>query len=91
MYITRELGRDGFDYFPDQWCRSFKMHCLPGGILNSFVTPKKVPENAKIIVFHGKPNPSDAIAGVWGKPVKPFFKKLYKSVKPTKWVADHWR
>jgi len=91
MYITRELGKDNFVYFPDDWCRSFKMHCMPGGILNSFVTPTKIPENARIIVFHGSPNPPDAIAGKWGRPVKPWFKKIYKSVKPTKWIADYWQ
>ncbi|MCK5450906.1 MAG: glycosyltransferase, partial [Candidatus Omnitrophica bacterium] len=35
VYITRELGKGNFDYFPEDWCKSFKMHCMPGGILNS--------------------------------------------------------
>jgi len=90
VYITRELGKGNFDYFPDEWCKSFKFHCMPGGPLNSFMTPTRIPPGAKIIVFHGNPKPSDAIAGVWGKPV-PWFKKFYKSVKPTKWIADHWK
>lgn len=89
MYITRELGKENFDYFPAEWCKSFKMHCMPGGILNSFITPTKIPENARIIVFHGSPNPPEALAGVWGAPV-PWYKKLYKTVKPTKWIADYW-
>lgn len=89
VYITRELGVGGFEYFPDDWCKSFKMHCMPGGVFNSFKIPAKIPENAKIIVFHGKPDPPDAIAGQWGKPV-PWFKKFYKTVKPTQWIAEHW-
>ena len=89
VYITRELGEGNFDYFPDDWCKSFKMHCMPGGILNSFLAPTKIPANAKIIVFHGKPDPPDAIAGRWGKPV-PWYKRFYKTVKPTSWIADHW-
>jgi hypothetical protein len=89
VYITRELGLGNFDYFPDEWCKSFKMHCMPGGILNSFLSPTKVPENVKVIVFHGNPNPPDALAGIWGKPV-PWYKKFYKTVKPALWIADHW-
>ena len=89
VYITRELGKDHFDYFPDSWCKSFKMHCMPGGLLNSFLTPTKIPPGAKIIVFHGNPNPPDALAGRWGKHV-PWFKKFYKTVKPTRWIAEHW-
>ena len=91
MYITRELGKGNFDYFPEDWCKSFKMHCMPGGFLNSFIAPTVIPKNVRIVVFHGNPNPPNAIAGVWGKPVKPWFKKIYKTVKPTKWIADYWR
>jgi hypothetical protein len=89
VYITRELGEGNFKYFPDDWCKSFKMHCMPGGFLNSFMTPTKIPPHSKIIVFHGAPNPPDAIAGRWGIPV-PWYKRFYKTVKPTRWVAEHW-
>ena len=58
--------------------------------MNSFMTPTKIPKNAKIIGFHGNPNPPDAVAGVWGKPV-PWYKKFYKTVKPTPWIAEYWR
>jgi hypothetical protein len=90
VYITRELGEGNFDFFPDNWCKSFKMHCMPGGFMNSFKTPSKIPKHAKIIVFHGHPNPPEAIAGIWGAPV-PWYKKFYKTVKPTQWIADYWR
>ncbi|MCW7753205.1 hypothetical protein OOT00_04300 [Desulfobotulus sp. H1] len=90
VYITRALGKTGFDFFPKEWCKSFKFHCMPGGILNSFMAPTAIPEGAKIIVFHGNPNPPEAIQGIWGKKV-PWFKKFYKTVKPTPWLAEHWR
>ncbi|TBV80068.1 MAG: hypothetical protein EYX74_05890 [Desulfobulbaceae bacterium] len=89
-YITKFLGPNNFAYFPAEWCRSFKMHCLPGGILNSLITPTKIPAKARVIVFHGNPNPPDALAGVWGRPV-PWYKRFYKTVKPTKWIAEYWR
>jgi hypothetical protein len=88
-YIPEELGRENIEWFPVEWCRSFKDHCMPGGILNSFITPRKIPDGAKIIDFHGHPKPPEAIAGVWGIDV-PWYKKLYKTVKPTKWIADYW-
>jgi len=90
LYITRELGEGNFDFFPDGWCKSFKFHCMPGGVLNSFMQPTKIPKDAKVIVFHGNPNPHEAIAGVWGTPV-PWYKRFYKTVKPTAWLAEHWR
>jgi len=94
FYITRELGKGNFDFFPDDWCKSFKIHCLPGGtrwysVLNRFIAPDKIPEHAKIIVFHGNPDPPDAMVGRWGKPV-PWYKRHYKTVKPTRWIAEHW-
>lgn len=90
VYITRALGEGNFDYFPDEWCKSFKFHCLPGGVFNSFIPSRGFPAGARIIVFHGNPNPPDAIAGIWGKPV-PWYKRFYKSVRPATWIADYWR
>jgi hypothetical protein len=82
-FITGYLGRQGkVSYWPDSWCRSFKRHCVRPGILCWF-QPPRLPEGAKIIAFHGKPNPPDAIAGVSGK--------WYRKVHPTAWVAEHWR
>ena len=88
--IPEELGKENIDWFPVEWCKSFKDHCMPGGILNSFVTPTKIPEDAKIIVFHGHPKPPDAIAGRWGTPVQ-WYKRFYKTVKPTEWIAEYWK
>ncbi|TNF61209.1 MAG: glycosyltransferase [Burkholderiales bacterium] len=82
-FITQYLSRQGkLSYWPEAWCRSFKRHCLQPGIMGWFRQPA-IPEGARIIVFHGKPNPPDAIAGVSGK--------WYRRVLPTDWVAEHWR
>lgn len=89
-YITGQLGLGNFDFFPEAWCKSFKKHCLPGGIKNYFVPKNAIPEGAKIVVFHGRPNPPDAIKGEWGKAV-PWYKRWYKTVHPSPWVAEHWR
>ncbi|MEZ5646600.1 MAG: glycosyltransferase [Burkholderiaceae bacterium] len=82
-FITGYLARQGrLSYWPDAWCRSFKRHCLQRG-LKSWFAPPAIPPEARIIAFHGKPNPPDAIAGVSGK--------WYRRVLPTPWVAEHWR
>ena len=82
-FITLYLGRQGkLSYWPAPWCVSFKRHCVPRGLMN-WLRPPTIPTGARIIAFHGKPNPPDAIEGVSGK--------WYRRVPPTQWVADHWR
>lgn len=82
-FITQYLGRQGkVSYWPAPWCVSFKRHCVPRGLM-SWVWAPSIPPGAKIIAFHGKPNPPDAIAGDSGK--------WYRRVPPTPWVAEHWR
>ena len=82
-FITGYLGRQGkVSFWPDGWCVSFKRHCMQRGLMGWF-KPPEIPPGARIIAFHGKPNPPDAIAGVSGK--------WYRRVLPTPWVAEHWR
>ncbi|MDP2264654.1 MAG: glycosyltransferase [Hydrogenophaga sp.] len=82
-FITQYLARQGkLRYWPAEWCRSFKRHCMRGGLMGWF-SPPVIPPGARIIVFHGKPNPPDVIAGVSGK--------WYRRVIPAAWVADNWR
>jgi hypothetical protein len=82
-FVTGFLARQGrLRYWPEGWCVSFKRHCVRKGILGWFLPPA-VPPGARIVAFHGKPNPPDAIAGISGK--------WYRRVLPTQWVADNWR
>lgn len=82
-FITGFLGRQGkVNFWPDEWCRSFKRHCMRPGI-KAWFEPPIIPRGARVIAFHGKPNPPDAIRGESGK--------WYRRVLPTQWVADHWR
>ncbi|MCH9753717.1 MAG: hypothetical protein K0T99_02310 [Alphaproteobacteria bacterium] len=80
IYLSKRIGNVKF--WPEKWCKSFKIHCLPGGLKNLFVTPS-IPEGTKIVVFHGNPKPSDAIAGKWPGTIRKFVRK-------TPWVADYW-
>ncbi len=76
-------------YWPAEWCVSFKRHCLPGGIKwhgmpANWLMPSKVPAGAKIVVFHGHPNPDDALAGRWPG-------GIHKGLKPATWIGDYWK
>ncbi len=68
-------------FWPEEWCRSFKRQCIPTTPLNLFMTPT-IPEDASIVVFHGRPNPDEAVGGTktaW-----------YNSSRPAPWINRYW-
>ena len=69
-------------YWDKSWCVSFKRNCLRPFPLNYFQVPKE-PLDAKILVFHGRPNPEQAYSGFMGK-------GGLRYVKPTKWLDKYW-
>lgn len=85
-FVSRTLGH--VDFFPSEWCLSFKHSLIPAWPLNFFKTPPLPPE-ARIVAFTGKPDIDEAARGEW--PVKGAWKKLYKHVRPTPWITRHWR
>lgn len=96
-YLSRKVieryGR--LNFWPDEWCRSFRFHILPHPLLRWFQTPRRPLPGTKLIAFHGRPDIRDAIVGTWGKPGEPKaakgLKKIYKHCKPTPWIRDYWR
>lgn len=76
------------NYWPDEWCKSFKKHCVPKGLKRYLFMAQK-PAGAKIVVFHGDPNPDDALVGKWPGFGIPF--GLHKFIKPVKWIAQDWK
>lgn len=82
-FVTSWFSRQGkIHYWPSPWCVSFKRHCMQRGIMGVF-RPARLPQDARVVVFHGRPNPPDAIAGRSGK--------WYRRVLPVDWVRDLWR
>jgi hypothetical protein len=82
-YLSRELHRQGkLHYWPRGWCVSFKYGCIPTFPLNFFQTPR-LPVGAKVVVFHGLPNPDDALIGKGHG--------LLRHVLPTPWIEEHWQ
>ena len=81
-YLTEAFGPDRA-WWPADWVVSFKRHCLPGFPRNLFAPPR-LPPAARIVVFHGRPNPHEALAGYRaGRP--------HRLCPPTPWIAEHWR
>ena len=81
-YLAEALGPDKA-WWPSEWVVSFKRHCIPTYPLNRFATPRLPPE-ARIVVFHGHPNPHEALAGYRSD-------RAHRSCLPTGWIAEHWR
>jgi hypothetical protein len=75
-------------FWPAQWCVSFKHNLMPRWPVN-FVKVPPLPSDVKLVAFTGKPDPDDARDGKW--PVNAAWKKLYKHVRPTPWIGEHWR
>ena len=81
-YLSAEIHALGeLSFWPDSRCPSFKYHCLHPWPLGYF-QDASIPAGAKIIIFHGHPEPHEAIAGITHK--------WYRPVRPTAWVAEHW-
>ncbi len=85
QYVSAKIPEQVF--WPAEWVISFKHSCMPKFPFNYFQTPV-LPKRAKIVAFHGKPDPIDAAKGEWPAP---WYKKIYKKVLPVGWINEHWR
>lgn len=70
-------------WWPEAWVRSYKWDCRPWFPLNWLVTPS-LPQDCRILVFHGRPDPDEAIRGFRGR-------KPHHFMRPAAWIGDHWR
>lgn len=82
-YLTHFLHEQGkVTYWPTAWCPSFKYHSIPAWPMNYWREPA-IPIGARVIIFHGECNPPDALAGRRNR--------RFRFIKPTRYVAEHWR
>ncbi|MEE9328049.1 MAG: glycosyltransferase [Cocleimonas sp.] len=82
-FLTDQVHQKGdLSFWPEKWCPSYKYHCMHSWPINYF-KDSFIPEDAKILIFHGHPEPQEAIAGITTK--------WYRHVRPTKWIEDYWR
>ncbi|RYD49773.1 MAG: glycosyl transferase [Verrucomicrobiaceae bacterium] len=81
-YLTRCI-HPRMKFWPATWVRSFKRHCVPSFPINLMTAPR-LPDGARIIAFHGRPDPDEVVNGYRGK-------KPHHHTRPAPWVAEHWR
>jgi len=82
-YLSAQMNaKKALKFWPREWTPSFKYHCIPKFPLNFFKEPF-IPEGAKIILFHGKPEPHEAEKGISGK--------WYRSFRPVTWISKYWK
>ena len=80
-FLTYALG--DVAWWPDYWVKSFKRHSRRLFPLNIMMT-SKLPKKCKILVFHGRPDPEEALNGFSGK-------KFHHKVIPTPWIKEFWK
>ncbi len=78
-FLTHAMGE--VCWWPEDWVCSFKRTCRPVFPLN-LVRPPRRPAT-KILVFHGAPDPDQAVAGFVGK-------KRHHRTLPAPWILDDW-
>lgn len=66
-YVTQCI-HGGVKFFPSAWIRHFRKDCLGPWPLR-YLRPARLPRDARIVMFPGKPDPADAIAGRWSEQV----------------------
>jgi hypothetical protein len=80
-------GLNEMAMWPQGWVVSFKEDLLlpwPQRLWQ----PVPLPASARVVVFHGKPDPDEAAKGHWPAT---WYKRWYKTIRPVKWVADVWQ
>ena len=83
-FLSHQMYDKGIlKYWDKKWCVSFKRSCLRPFPINYFQMARD-PEEAKIVIFHGRPTPEQAYKGFWGK-------GGFRYVKPTKWLDKYWK
>jgi hypothetical protein len=86
MYITKESGLP-MAFWPRPWCPSFKHMLVPRFPANLW-RQADLPADARVVIFTGHPRPHEARTGDWPAP---WYKKHYKSIRPVRWIDEHWR
>ncbi len=78
-YLSYKMHDKGIlEYWPKDWCVSFKRHCMKRFPLNYFMMPE-LPRDTKILIFHGHPHPLEALHGYRAR-------FGIRNVKPTIWL-----
>lgn len=83
-FLTHAMKSNGSKvrWWPEEWVASYKRRCRPSFPFNLFQSPKE--PQTKILVFHGNPDPDQAITGFRGT-------KAHHRILPAPWIPNYWR
>ncbi|SFE62897.1 glycosyl transferase [Roseivivax sediminis] len=76
----KAMDRGRFSYIPERWVVSFKYDCNP--FPGNWLRPPHLPEDARVVCFHGRPKMPEAIEGYSGS--------LIRRSRPCGWLREHW-
>ena len=65
VYLSKFIKKQ--NYWPEQWCKSFKHSLLPKWPMRIWKSAV-LPQETSVVAFTGKPDPDDVLKGVW--PIK---------------------
>ena len=78
-------------YWQEGWVRSFRRQCVPHHLQVKFLgakpTAPRPPEDCRVVMFHGRPNPHelcDESIGEWGAGSR-------RGRGPVAWVQENWQ
>ena len=77
--LAQEKG--AFAYLPRDWVVSFKHDCLGLPPVNYLAAPK-LPLDARVVCFHGRPKMPEAVEGYRGS--------WLRWSRPCGWLREHW-
>ncbi|NSX54254.1 glycosyl transferase [Parasulfitobacter algicola] len=78
---TNAQERGDFHYIPNDLVVSFKHDCLGLPPVNYLRAPR-LPDNARVVCFHGRPKMPEAVEGYRGS--------WLRHSRPCDWLQDHW-
>ncbi|WP_235811467.1 hypothetical protein [Tritonibacter multivorans] len=82
QFQSAQLAKAGnLNYWPKEWCVSFKNHCVPKNFASYFADPT-LPKGARIVLFAGNPKMDDALNGRGGK--------WYRRIGDISWLKSAW-
>ncbi|MCH2095201.1 MAG: glycosyl transferase [Rhodobacteraceae bacterium] len=76
----KAMERGCFEYIPETQVVSFKYDC--NGFPLNYLRAPKLPADARVVCFHGRPKMTDALEGYRGS--------LLRYSKRCAWLYDHW-
>ena len=81
-YLSAALhAQSKLAFWPQDWCVSFKHHCVPKGLRSYFADPL-CPSGAHLVLFAGRPKMTEVTQGQGSR--------WYRRIGPAPWLRQAW-